>query len=447
MAGSISVEDGHRWAVRALVTELEQCAAEYRVYHGQALPEKNLAKALNARWQQLAPSVSFDESDPPKGHVDLDEKVKRLLAARPEKFTFSRWSKVREPLMRNQPNAQLLKSIAPMLGWFSSIFPEGILYDPLRRRDSELLGLPVKELERLKQIAPYDFNVCWACLRRSTNFRPTFEQTASEFTELGGYNLEAMPTVADSAKGDPKRYERLYESICRIEPDCYLNLGDYLRQQGNEGDAVRAYQNFFDHAPDRVRVSNNCEWLVNYYFDHGRKDEAFAIAKDAAEVHSASGLKTMARLLERTGDLVGAEEYFRKIDERYSGHSELANFYARNQTKSARYAAAVEEALATIFPGGIESVTLNNLAMPPGNGVLISGRSDVTQRIRLERGDVLVAIDGQRIHNQKQYFFVRDGSTNPNISYIVWRNGKYLEIRANLPGRQIKATIEDNPRQ
>jgi hypothetical protein len=58
-----------------------------------------------------------------------------------------------------------------------------------------------------------------------------------------------------------------------------------------------------------------------------------------------------------------------------------------------------------------------------------------------------VAIDGQRIHNQKQYFFVRDGSTNPNISYIVWRNGKYLEIRANLPGRQIKATIEDNPRQ
>jgi tetratricopeptide (TPR) repeat protein len=507
MAGSISVEDGHRWAGRALVTELEQCAAEYRAYRGQVLQEKDLANALNARWQELTPSkstlqvlgwgawaelrqrevcelveetfywmnellgvpddaqnfrrkvtkqlgaielfplISFDESDAPNGKADWDDKIRRLMAAHPEKLTFARWGKIREPLMRNRPTREVLTSIAPMLAWFPQTFLEGTAYDSLRRRDSELLGRPPKELERLKQIAPYDFNICWASLRRSTNFRPTFEQTTAEFSELGGYNLQAMHTVAESAKNDPERYVRLYESICRVDPDRYVNLGDYLQNQGYVEKAVRAYQNAFDHAPDRVRVSNNCEWLVNYYFDHGRKDEAFAIAKYAAEVYSASGLETMARLLERTGDLEGAEEYFKKIEERYSGHSDTTLFYLRNQAKSARYAAAAKEGVARMFPHGIESASLNNLLVPPRDGVVVSGSSNVTLRIGLQPGDVLAGIDGQRIHNRKQYYFVRDGSNNPNISYIVWRNGKYLEIKANLPGRQIKATIEDYSRR
>jgi len=508
MAGSISVEDGNRWAGRALGTELEECAAEYRAYHGQVLQEKDLANALDARWQQLTPSkstlevlgwgawaelrqrevcelveetfywmnnllgipdeaqnfrkkvteqlgiielfplVSFDESDPPKGNSDLDDKVGRLLAAHPQKFTFLRWRKVCQPLMRSPANPAALKSIAPMMSWFQPTFPKGTAYDPLRRQpDTELLSLPRQELESLKQIAPYDFNVCWAYLRKSTNFRPTFEQTAAEFSELAEYNLEAMHTVAESAKNDPERYGRLYESICRVEPDRYVDLGDYLRNQGNEEKAVRAYQNAFDHAPDRVRVSNNCEWLVNYYFDHGRKSEAFAVAKYAAEVYSAAGLETMAKLLERTGDLAVAEEYFRKIEERYSGHSDTTMFYLRNQAKSARYAAAAKEAVARMFPDGIEFVTLNNLSAPPADGVVVSGWSNVTRKIGLEPGDVLTAIDRQRIHNRKQYYFARDASNDPNISYIVWRRGKYIEIKANLPGRKIIATINDYPGQ
>jgi hypothetical protein len=506
MAGSISVEDGNRWASRALETELEECAAEYRAYHGQVLQEKDLANALNARWQQFTPSkstlevlgwgawaelrerevcelveetfywmndllgipdeaqnfrkkvteqlgtmelfplVSFDESNPPKGNTNLDDKVGRLLIAHPEKFTFSRWNKVREPLMRASPNTAVFKLIAPMMSWFQPTFLEGTAYDALRRRpNNELLSLPRQELERLKQIAPYDFNICWACLRKSTDFRPTFEQTAAEFSELAGYNLGALHAVAESAKDDPERYERLYELICRVEPDRYVDLGDYLRNQGNEEKAARAYQSAFDHAPDRVRVSNNCEWLINYYFDHGRKSESFAVAKYAAEVYSAAGLETMAKLLERTGDLAGAEEYFRKIEERYSGHSDTTMFYLRNQVKSARYAAAAKEAVARMFPDGIEFATLNNLSAPPADGVVVSGWSNVTRRIGLEPGDVLTAIDGQRIHNRKQYYFVRDASNDPNISYIIWRRGKYIEIKANLPGRKIIATINDYP--
>jgi hypothetical protein len=96
-------------------------------------------------------------------------------------------------------------------------------------------------------------------------------------------------------------------------------------------------------------------WLINYYFDYDRKDDAVKIAKDGAEVFSYTGLVTMSKLLERMGQLDDAEQYLRKTADRYpSAAGELRDFYIRNHEKSPNYAKAADQLQQKTFPHGIE---------------------------------------------------------------------------------------------
>ena len=507
MAGRTSLADGNRWAGRALETELEECATAYRAYHSQPLRPDNVAEALNAPWQPIArsdsgratfevlgwggwvqvhqrqvcglvedthywldhmlglpkeaqdfrkkvteqfgalelfPLISFAEDESRTSPPTMGDAIRNLVATHPQKVTFQRWTTISQPLLRGAANPAEQKSLLPMQSWFWPTLPPGTAYDTRDRKGQERLqSLSAKELESLKQIAPYDGRVLEAHLRRTTNFHPTREQTIAQFNELSGYNVWAMQMIADSVQDDPEHYGRVYGLMGPYQPDNYINLANYLRDHGDDAGAARAYQNAVDHAPDRVWVSNNCDWLINYYFDHGRKDDAFHIAKEVAEVYSARGLAAMANLLERTGDLAQAEDYFRKIDERYEDGNDLAIFYVRNRAHSPEYEAAARNAIAKIFPNDLEQVQISDLLTAPRDGVALSGTGAVAQKLGLGAGDVLVAIDGYRIRNKSQYYLVRDLKRDPMISYIVWQKGHYVEAKGNVPQRILGATIAD----
>ena len=394
---------------------------------------------------ELFPLISLAEDNAKTNRPTMGDPIRDLVATHPQALTLGRWNKISGPLLRAAAaNPVELKSLAPMLGWFGPAFPRGTAYDSRSREgQGQLMSRPREELEALKQIAPYDPSVLRAHLRRTTNSHPTREQTIAQFNELSGYNVWAMQMIADAVVDDPVHYQRVYGLICRYRPDSYINLGNYLRDRGDDAGAARAYQNAVDHAPDRVWVSNSCDWLINYYFDHDRKDDAFRVAKEAAEVYSAGGLAAMASLLERSGDLAQAEEYFRKIDERYEGENELAVFYVRNRDRSPEYAKAARAATAKAFPDDLEPVKISDLSAPPRDGVALTRGSALAQQLGLGVGNVLVAIDGYRIRNKAQYYFVRALKRDPMITYIVWKMDHYVEVKGKVPRRSLGVRIAD----
>jgi hypothetical protein len=107
---------------------------------------------------------------------------------------------------------------------------------------------------------------------------------------------------------DPELTDRLLEKKAVLEPDAFFDLGDLLRQEGKEDAAAEADRKGFDQAYDRVGMSSRVGPLVEYYYDHGRKDEALLVAKRAADVCSEAGLIIYCDLLEKLGRLTDAAD-------------------------------------------------------------------------------------------------------------------------------------------
>ena len=60
-------------------------------------------------------------------------------------------------------------------------------------------------------------------------------------------------------------------------------------------------------------------------------------------------------------------------------------------------------------------------------------------------GDIFVAIDGYRIRNKLQYYFVRSLKRDPKVTYILWQANHYVEVTGNVPQRSLGVSIADYP--
>jgi tetratricopeptide (TPR) repeat protein len=251
-----------------------------------------------------------------------------------------------------------------------------------------------------------------------------------------------MHILADACKADPDRYEQAYTQVCRFKPDYYLSLGDYLVEHQRGDSAAKAYQKAVDHAPDRVAVSNNVRWLVDYYYEHDRRKEAFVVAEMAAEAYSARGLETMAMLLERDGQLAQAETYFNKITERYDQSGQVMAFYSRHRD-NAQFAAAFDRAMAKVFPQGEEPANIPALAAAPTDGVVLTGTNRTVNEAGMKQGDVIVAVNGVRARNSAQYRYLLDRAKSPRIQLAFWSTRNYRSVVVNLPERRLGVSISD----
>ncbi len=348
-------------------------------------------------------------------------------------------SPTRLPKRRAADQAQIAKVNADPLfsmgNWFFPALPVGTLYDLASRSER---GMPFSNLgvsEAAKALAPNNRTVLWAHVMQANNFKPTPQQTEAELGPLTGYDVAAMKLVANAFQSDPKKYAEKYAAVCSVEPDRYVDLGDYLREHGDEVGAAGAYQNAFDHGKDRVHISNSMDWLVNYYYDHGRVDDAFKIANNAAEVYSQRGLVTFVNLLDRMGKIEEAEAYLKKTEQRYpdTTKDDLLEFYSRHSAKSPNYATAEQELRARAFPNGIEHVTLSDFKAAPADGAVLQIASARTGKAGLKAGDIIVSLNGYRIHDMKQYTAARHPNNNPNVNFIIWRGGQYTQLTCFFP--------------
>jgi hypothetical protein len=265
------------------------------------------------------------------------------------------------------------------------------------------------------------------------------ESVAALFGPLVDYDLSAMVHLAQLYRSDVAEFRTHYAKIVALEPNEYVALGEYLVDHGLDDEAADAYEKAIDKARERVGLSNDLAWLIGYYFDRSRSDRAGEVAKIAADVYSAGGLGAMAYYEERQGRYAEAEQWHRKIIDRYGEGSRLPldQFYIRYEHRvgDGRFRAEAAAALGRVFPSGLERVSLAEMSAPPGPGdrLTISGRFARSTRFGLLKGDVVVALNGYRLRDDPQYQTLWTFDDRPEATAIVWRRGHYVEIQGRLP--------------
>ena len=126
-----------------------------------------------------------------------------------------------------------------------------------------------------------------------------------------------MQMIADAVVDDPVHYQRVYGLICRYRPDSYINLGNYLRDRGDDAGAAAGFiaaadlitTNYLPQVwqmPWRDMLVENIEYLEWAGMAHVRLQkaaEASALFKRAlsmvGEYQSILGAKTVAEFQQR----------------------------------------------------------------------------------------------------------------------------------------------------
>ena len=335
-----------------------------------------------------------------------------LVRARPDLVSANEWVQLTIPTPYGSP----AKDLAPYSLWFDPSSPFGTAFDararqgtnnfrPLRNSDFRVVSTAQAD------IAPYQYVLRWRlCQSRvGPTSKPGFEVIEPIYREIAEYDtwaLEALAWAANKASR-PEDYRRYVSRRCDLTADTCAEFADWLVKRGESEEAAKVYRSWISGARDRVTVSNGVDWLVNYDYDHGRKDEALRIAREAAEVYSANGLQTLGRLLEQTGDLAGAERSFRNLFDRYDTTSQfLIGFYRRHANDSV-LRPRIKKLEQEVFPDGLEHSKGAETPSPPVDGVFIAGSSTPVADAGLQAGNIIVALDGYRVRNLKQYNWVR----------------------------------------
>jgi len=320
--------------------------------------------------------------------------------------------------------------------WFSAGPPTGTNYDVQHR----LLGLSMLDLESIRRAldrSPHDPLLIRWYLMAGSGGKPTTEQVAAAWAPVMGYSAEAPVTKVEAMKaGDPDWIAEALR-VCQADADACLDIGERLFEAGREEAGAEAHERALKHARDRVAVSNYMNWVVDYHFDRGNARRANEIADQVAQTHSAIGLRTRARLSFRMGNYEESRAWYQRLAERYPDRrDDLWAFYIRleQRQKGGLFKTETADARAHLFPPTLERVAIETFKAPPTLTELRYTKESmpIVGTLDLWDGDIVLAVDGYRVRNLKQWYCVRGFTDDPAIHVIVWRNGRYRELTGNV---------------
>lgn len=369
-----------------------------------------------------------------------------LCSGSPERVPFKAWFQLRV----RSPYAPWPGGLPDENQWFNPGFPFGTAYDSYGRLPNlrNVMHLSVDQLEGLAKEAPFDRDVLFDLEEKKYGEGGSYEELKGLFGRLSDYDSWVMIMLSKRVEDRPEEYQRIMGRLSEWMPDYYITLGQYLADHGMPDEAATAYENAVQKAEDAVHVANNCEWLVDYYYDHGKTNDAERVADYAAEVYSSRGLRTKAHLLERMGQYAEAEGYLIELRDRYDDSGPLAALYQRHMESVAsdgvRFSQKSDALAGAIFPSGLQRVTLKDFSTPPRCGALFAESNDRSLKYGLRKGAVVVAVDGYRVETAQQYFFARDlHADNPKMALIVWDGTRYVEVSPEIEGRRFGVKMVD----
>lgn len=341
-------------------------------------------------------------------------------------------------LWKSVENAQsrvALRKLAPrMEPWFGEQLKFGTAYD-LRHRIMPIEMSGRSSASELLAIAPYELLVLRSAAARKRISRGA--EFVEFFKDIAPYNVHAQEVIAEASRGDPKAYSQAMEAAAAMDPNNYIVLFRTLRDQGRRDEAARAFEQALAKSTDRVRLSNNVSWIIDYYMDKGETEKALAVANGAAEVYSYRGLESAGMLMVRLERWDEALAHFSAIAERYDDPGPLMQMLFNRRHQNSKLNEAWDRIIGNVFPDGLVEVKLEDFNGKPKTGNVIASTSEHTTRHGLRDGDVIVALDGFKADNLQQYMVLRamKPDTTPVI-IIYWNGSEYKQLTASLPGRR-----------
>lgn len=428
---------------RNIVFDLK--VADSRLW-GLGLPGEHKAFAEQVRGRygrlQFFPIVLRAMADDAASYRVAMAAVRELAIRAPEQLTGGHW----QLILRKEAFAPAPQDLPDSSAWFRPALPVGTLLDvDARLVMPEVVTMRPAELAALRAEAPYDVELAvFAAPKRTVVGEATVAELGAFYGPPADFHTRVMGRLADAAWYNPAEFRKRQGALCELSAERCLLLGYRLAELGFADEAAQAYQKGFDGARDRVRAANESRWLVDYYFDHGQTEKAESIARAAANVYSARGLFVMAHLMERMGRLREAEEYYRRIHERYNDSEELVGFYYRRSRvdKDTSYETRLRDALALALPSGLEPFDRASLPPAPKDGAVFRSANDNTKRYGINWGNVIVAVDGYRVHDFNAYSVVKALSQSPKMKLVIWRGTSYDEIEVELWDRMFRVDMD-----
>jgi tetratricopeptide (TPR) repeat protein len=369
-----------------------------------------------------------------------------LLSAHPEWIGGHNWN-----LLLERPVFPAATFAVPSIEfWCTPLYPAGTYFEWPKRLYMPGGHLRVRgpALQKMREALPNYSNVVRAAVFDRLGEKATVADLKSAYGPLLDYDINVMTAVARASYDDPPEHKKIMRRIGDLNPDRLGGLGYYLVEQGELDEAARVYEEYRVRARDRVGVSNQMRWLVYRLFDQGNKQHALEVAREAAEVYSAAGLSTLANLYERMGRWADAEEWFRRMADRYEDNeSTLLSFYLRRERagKEGRASGPREALLVKIFPAGMEKMTEvpGEGSVAPTGGLQLVGASRDAKAAGLAGGDIIVAVDGVRVQTHDQYLTVRLLRREPEMALTVWRKDHYVATTSRHFDRWLSTEVKE----
>jgi hypothetical protein len=362
----------------------------------------------------------------------------RLVRERPQLVTQHLWMLLGRPTPLGRP-----VDLPPYTDWFVPLQPLGMNL-PGRLEEMQV---PAAAFDAVVAVDPYDTGAHWARIRLRHGEKPDYATVVAGLGPALEWTLEFMLAAGDLAPAGSAEQLKWLGRRCDIDADGCERLGYALKEAHEDEKAAEAYRRQWREGADRVLVANSMQWLVDYDNAHGKREEAFRIARDAADTFSARGLLTLAKLDEDTSDLDGAALVLRKMADRYASQHDLVEFYDRRLGKGeTRWRNEREAAMKKLFPVGIEKVDAPPSG-PPMDGVYLADVEPAGHAAGFQENDVVVSLDGTRVHSRDQWAYVWDLSKGAEKRILIWRQGQYIEVRRTFTGRNIGTHVYDYPKE
>ena len=346
----------------------------------------------------------------------------------------------------------LLAELPTASTWFNDAIPAGTAYDASVRL--RLAGTRQKDrLLEWRRLEPW--NEFLAHRQLAGSAAATLAELEAVCGPLARYDLRLMRELAHRLRHRESEHLEVLERITKIDPNGFIPLAEYHLARQQFEMAARIFADAFKAGADPRLLADNCAWLVAYYQDKNEPQQALALAKRAAATRRYRGLRTIARLHERRGQLKDAEQYYLTLHRRYWDAGDLLAFYVRQgrlhgnrdydqfslalikrllldpTVAEESRARAKERAATTIFPGGTTRVSAKR-KYPPRRGLEIIKLAEAAKHLGLKPGAVIVGLNGIELQDIFQYFYTRCSITAPQATLIIWQDKQYIRREVNL---------------
>lgn len=320
--------------------------------------------------------------------------------------------------------------------WHNPNPPPGTAYNISPRMNHPSLtsrGDFLEELERLHALAPYDSTISYQLIYKKYSHYPPREKVEEVYRNVIDYQPRPCLWMAELSGGEPQAYEKWMRKAIEINPKFGNLLATYYASRGRDEEAVREYEQWLGVETDDVLVSNQVEWLVEYKERHGDEAGANALAMRAYKTGSATGMLTMAHLIEGRKLYEAAYRIYAEVRERYNESIPMVAFLERMRRigSDSRRDSLRENLMKTLVPEGLVAAS-DPGTQPPTSGAQVKELGDESAVSDLRWNDVIVAANGYRVPNVRTLSLVRALDPGAKLTLTVWRDGKYLTVPARV---------------